>query len=1333
MDTNVGDIIPCDEQLRTTLHCDDKEKLRRKLAQLQREYLKTAQRLQRAERVEAVRKHVRSRISQQNQLDQRDPGVTPDPCVDPSSVSNSSDATVKGTLCTVQGHTEDSDASRRSQVIRFILPSDAAFPQTPDAHSHDRLAHRPSPALRLRSRRSRLRWEKRGAEACWGKENGKQGERLENATTEEEEEGTVESKGADVMDESEELFSSAESLLLTHWNTQGHGEAGPMEGRGQQRLQQQREKETEVEGKSCKLALTTGEKRQNVPQHGTEMERSEDGASSRGQGETPACTKTETVETTEQKATPTGESGGNHHKAVEKKEESNGGSECGKAVNFLDSCTLVEGLLFPAEYYVRTTRRMTFSHSQPDLQAVILSQLSVGRHRRSRGRGRAPNRQTLTGERSDQHTQTDFSSPTAASTSSDSPNPSHVPAPSASASLSQSSSEISNPIAACQRDARSLPVVATAHPPRGRRRRGRGRGRTRTSGDIQTTGAPSSFSQLLHKDGGANPRLSPHETVLEPEETRPVSIHLTASQPFSGVKGDPSSSLSERLEKVYPVFLKSSIKADKPIQLSRDSSSWPNLLLPSSSPAQTSLHPPPSMFSGFLGNNLMCLDVQQDFHLPDEQFASLKLHKLRQAIVESGLEHFSTPSGNTRGSLLRSHPNYGSSERLAPRHFPLSYTPTISKSPRPNEEDQQNLSAKISESLTEVPCEKNVPETEEEQRAENLHRETESVSVVEAITEDVKHKETVAPRSHNQSSTSVCVSKPERQQNCADRGHVTHVTRHSDEHKAERTASTNQTESGGVVHSLKNERSVENGAVALTLSSDEKPEEPSALKACDDTECPPEFPVNVEYSDRLKEAQPSQLVLSSPLAPAPCPFITPRLPSSAPTSSPMLPSLGLTPLLPHSSPSAPSLALPPPHSPSTQARSPPALSPCASSTHFPPSLPPLSLSGQARASCEPPALSDQCQEVEPATCPTPSSRRLQSSAGQVAEKQMLRRTHTLKAAAGGALVDVCCLRGSSGGLCVAAAGKWAVCLWTQTSASDWSLRHTWTFSEPVINVFPVPGAAGLMCVTLGQLEIREVRVLSCSSLMQTLVCDGVIQAAVGISESRVVTSSHSASGSTLQVFPLSDGSSSPTARPLVSPGVCVGALAPVEGLPDALIGTDEGGQIFIWNLKTGQLLCRVPLGDGLSHTACLRGYSYCGVLLVLLQHHFLSSLEEEEKVGKMKDVSEEETKTAFFSLVGVNPLSGKSVLAARLYPPTAWWGRLCEADVNRSSVLGLSQSGCACVWELGQPGASKLVEAPEGEDWQLARWGGPDRLVIGHHDGDVSLHCYSASGTSLCS
>ncbi|NXQ61764.1 PALB2 protein, partial [Anthoscopus minutus] len=41
----------------------------------------------------------------------------------------------------------------------------------------------------------------------------------------------------------------------------------------------------------------------------------------------------------------------------------------------LSSCTVVDGLLFPVEYYVRTTRRMSNCQRKVDLDAVILSQL----------------------------------------------------------------------------------------------------------------------------------------------------------------------------------------------------------------------------------------------------------------------------------------------------------------------------------------------------------------------------------------------------------------------------------------------------------------------------------------------------------------------------------------------------------------------------------------------------------------------------------------------------------------------------------------------------------------------------------------------------------------------------------------------------------------------------------------------------------------------------------------------------------------------------------------------------------------------------------------------
>lgn len=72
------------------------------------------------------------------------------------------------------------------------------------------------------------------------------------------------------------------------------------------------------------------------------------------------------------------------------------------------------------------------------------------------------------------------------------------------------------------------------------------------------------------------------------------------------------------------------------------------------------------------------------------------------------------------------------------------------------------------------------------------------------------------------------------------------------------------------------------------------------------------------------------------------------------------------------------------------------------------------------------------------------------------------------------------------------------------------------------------------------------------------------------------------------------------------------------------------------------------------------------------------------------------------------------------------FSRLCEVDVSDCSVVGMSQNGCVCVWELGQRGATRMVRAPEGDGWQMARWAGAGKLLTGHHNGDVTLHCCSS-------
>ncbi|NXN09314.1 PALB2 protein, partial [Indicator maculatus] len=75
----------------------------------------------------------------------------------------------------------------------------------------------------------------------------------------------------------------------------------------------------------------------------------------------------------------------------------------------LNSCTVVEGLLFPVEYYVRTTRRMSSCQRKVDLDAVILSQLGRSKKaQRSKGKQKDANSDLPSQERAENNLETPF-------------------------------------------------------------------------------------------------------------------------------------------------------------------------------------------------------------------------------------------------------------------------------------------------------------------------------------------------------------------------------------------------------------------------------------------------------------------------------------------------------------------------------------------------------------------------------------------------------------------------------------------------------------------------------------------------------------------------------------------------------------------------------------------------------------------------------------------------------------------------------------------------------------------------------------------------------------
>lgn len=421
-----------------------------------------------------------------------------------------------------------------------------------------------------------------------------------------------------------------------------------------------------------------------------------------------------------------------------------------------------------------------------------------------------------------------------------------------------------------------------------------------------------------------------------------------------------------------------------PFMCPTDTGSVHSLLLPSP-PTQASLHPLLLQPLGSLVSHLKNLDIHQDFHLPDDQFASLKLHKLRQVAEESGVEGFASPSYNTRSSnrhLLLTTCCSSISDPAAQLPLPLSLTPTISalhhcpddKQAPTDSVDLQNLSIDsrlASQSSAEASSDHDTTGRPGRQQTEKLQANSHSSSTESVSTVNThRSADHFTPQPHLDS-----VEKP------ADKV-IDFVLGPLDETPIKQSAPEKQTGCVGVVDPVEDQRSknpqTEHKTITKDFSSDCLLQKtPETVEACNGLVDPEDRSAETKHQTRcpLNHSVPSDLLLSPPLPSAPCP--------SALHFSPTLPSVGPTPLT--SSLSAPSLTLPPPHSPSLQTLSPPALSPCPSLPSLPSSLPPVSPSSNNQVE-HPPCQTASCKE----------SGGVNPGEEEIPKEHILRRSHTLK-------------------------------------------------------------------------------------------------------------------------------------------------------------------------------------------------------------------------------------------------------------------------------------------------------------------------------------------------
>ncbi|KAF4074871.1 hypothetical protein AMELA_G00228320 [Ameiurus melas] len=1135
------------------LTSQDKEELKRRLELLQREYQRTAERLQRAERREAVRRNVQNTIAEQNRLLH----ITTSAPLEQSASSSSPEQ--------LSNPNVPSDTTK----VRFHLTDSSPF---------STLARKQSPSRthRLRSKRSRLRLQVSGRESDTEESQEKTEERWR------EERGEMESGCEETEKDVERGRAEQENREQTETLKDGVK-------KNEENLTPSSILQSAAENSSVDQAHLTKLVEVNDPPADQSALRNSPSAAYRS----------------DSADRPDPSSEAQSSGIADGAEKSPGGAD------FLTSCTLIEGLPFPVEYYVRTTRQMASARGSVDLNAVLQGQLSNGRGRRRSSRGRV---------------------------------------------TARPSSEKPPERSGCRKRG-----------PRGRR----GRGRSRES-----------------DSSGPSESLLRSQPSFPQEEPEPIPSPKPSSDP-----PDPQLHLSRELSPdsgTYPIFRKRRGRAGVSRSQIPASVYDSSHLLPSLTSLTQALRR--TRHSRNRGGLRSVSDVQ-DFHLPDDEFGQLKLERLRSssnaellaysaccrksgsanisergqvenesvvldplqrgACSESSLSlMFTEPrraeTGNAdqseRGVASQTLDNPQESDDLLRRSFATrgelhhdrgdeKHTPQIEQNGPHTLAASRTLMLNLSVSLT------SHTQTDHNTSLISLGA-TPNVSIAPPSSEltpfllasdqDVASGQSQAEGNNGTPENENVSGSPKVQIQGCD------VSEHSynRSYSSDRPTTTNHVLINVEIQgsNVSDETGVTQGK-SSTRENNAEDEHAQKTKTPDSDELYIISELDFKSQTPPRETSPRgdvDSVLNSQTSALPVVSANQREDSEATLSL--------------------SLVKP-------------------SHTH---------------------TRGSPSQHVELPSCGS------------------LRRTHTLKALDGGCVLDVCLVRWPSDDWCVCVAGEWSVCVWKQKAGvQQWSLLHTWTFTQSVISLQGIPDSSALLCVCLGRLEITETRTLYCPStdgeFSQAELCKGTsLQAVLAVSERRVACCSASGAQQNVQVFTLTQDGRIAETLPLVSTYQSIQTLVAVEREKDALIGWTEHKSLLIWNMKSGQLLQTIHLApESVSTATCLRGYSYRGALCVLLQQ---------------ASACHDETGPTLFSLMATNPLTGEYISVRSIATPAAPAERLIDSDVCESALVGVFQSGLA-IWNLAGGVACAYGSEPAGV-CHLARWAGPNTLLTGYLNGE---------------
>ncbi|XP_069760998.1 LOW QUALITY PROTEIN: partner and localizer of BRCA2 [Narcine bancroftii] len=302
-------------------------------------------------------------------------------------------------------------------------------------------------------------------------------------------------------------------------------------------------------------------------------------------------------------------------------------------------------------------------------------------------------------------------------------------------------------------------------------------------------------------------------------------------------------------------------------------------------------------------------------------------------------------------------------------------------------------------------------------------------------------------------------------------------------------------------------------------------------------------------------------------------------------------------------------------------------------------------------------------------------------------------------------------------LCVACACETAVFLWAPQQLNQWTNIYTWAFDKvPIIELIPIPDAVNMLCVAFGSLEIREIKILHSTErgcLEHTLLQAGDINAVLGLAGRRLVCSCGTLQSQTIELNTLSKDGRSERSMQLIPPNEMVLAFSEVEGQMEALIGSTIMSNIVIWNLKTGHLLKRIHLSERYPGTICQKAYSQSGILFILLSCRYIGTCEG--SVGG---------RICVLRMVGVNPMNGRSRPIRSYTLPVECSGRYVDGGVKGQSIAAIVTPGTLVLWDILSGRISSTLRHDPNGDWSLFYWAEEDWCLLARKN-DSTVYVYT--------